>query len=44
MISERKKFGIGFEDDYDYMQHLRVTEQNKPAILVPSNKQCRYCA
>jgi len=37
MISERKKYGIGFEDDYDYLQHLKASD-NQPAILVPKSK------
>ena len=38
MISERKKYGIGFEDDYNYMQHLRIVSETQPAILVPKSK------
>ena len=37
MISERKKFGIGFEDDYDYMQHLKAADKQE-TILVPKSK------
>nr|XP_002128747.1 protein LTV1 homolog [Ciona intestinalis] len=36
-IENQKTFGIGFEDDYDYLQHLKPSSRNQEAILVPKD-------
>lgn len=36
---EQRKFGVFFDDDYDYLQHLRETSQ--PAELVSASQPRR---
>lgn len=33
--STQKTYGVGYEDDYDYMKHLRVKDEDDRAQLIP---------
>lgn len=34
---QQKLHGVGYEDDYDYMQHLKVSKEDNKAVLIPVN-------
>lgn len=38
--AEQRKYGVFFDDDYDYLQHLR--EPSGPAELIPSSTPSTY--
>lgn len=40
-ISKQREFGIPFDDDYDYFQHLKEADDD-PAVLIPDNPEGDY--
>ncbi|XP_039271631.2 protein LTV1 homolog [Styela clava] len=40
-LSKQRIYGVGFDDDYDYMQHLRQPEK-QTAILVPKSNRVTF--
>lgn len=37
-LSKQKLYGVGFDDDYDYMQHLREPEKQTTILIPKSNR------
>ena len=34
-LSKQRTYGINFDDDYDYMQHLKDPRDEEKAVMVP---------